>query len=87
MSMDNRIVSDNDIIKANALFTEGKYTEALPIYEAGMKNGHTRAIFNYAYCLQYGYGIEPDPKRPSSCTPTSALRRRATPPITREPCW
>ena len=63
MSMDNRIVSDNDIIKANALFTEGKYTEALPIYEAGMKNGHTRAIFNYAYCLQYGYGIDPDPAK------------------------
>ena len=60
---DNRIVTDNDIIKANALFTEGHYTEALRVYEAGMKNGHTRAIFNYAYCLQYGYGIDPDPAR------------------------
>lgn len=63
MNIDNRIVTDNDIIKANALFTEGKYTEALRVYEAGMKNGHTRAIFNYAYCLQYGYGIDPDPQK------------------------
>ena len=63
MNIDNRIVSDNEIIKANALFTEGHYTEALRTYEAGMKNGHTRAIFNYAYCLQYGYGIDPDPQK------------------------
>ena len=63
MNIDNRIVSDNEIIKANALFTEGHYTDALRTYEAGMKNGHTRAIFNYAYCLQYGYGIDPDPAK------------------------
>ena len=63
MNIDNRIVTDNDIIKANALFTEGKYTEALRIYELGVKGGHTRAIFNYAYCLQYGYGIDPDPAK------------------------
>ena len=54
---------DNAIIRANALFTEGHYTEALRTYEAGMKNGHTRAIFNYAYCLQYGYGVDPDPQK------------------------
>ena len=52
MNIDNRIVSDNDIIKANALFTEGHYTEALRIYDEGMKSGHTRAIFNYAYWRQ-----------------------------------
>ena len=54
---------DNAIIKANALFTEGRYTDALRIYDEGMKAGHTRAIFNYAYCLQYGYGIDPDPQK------------------------
>ena len=54
---------DNEIIRANALFTEGKYTEALRIYDEGVKAGHTRAIFNYAYCLQYGYGIDPDPSK------------------------
>ena len=58
---ENRTARDNEIIRAAALFTEGKYTEALSIYERGMKEGHTRAIFNYAYCLQYGYGIAPDP--------------------------
>ena len=30
-NLDNRIVTDNDIIKANALFTEGHYTEALRV--------------------------------------------------------
>ena len=45
---------DNAIIKANALFTEGKYTEALRLYDEGVKAGHTRAIFNYAYCLLMG---------------------------------
>ena len=51
---------DNAILRANSLFTEGKYVEALRIYDEGMKAGHTRAIFNYAYCLQYGYGTEPN---------------------------
>ena len=54
---------DNAILRASALFNEGRYADALRLYEAGMKEGHTRAIFNYAYCLQYGYGIEPDPAR------------------------
>ena len=52
---------DNAILRANSLFTEGHYTEALRLYDEGVKAGHTRAIFNYAYCLQYGYGIDPDP--------------------------
>lgn len=66
MSMDRRnspANTDNAIIRANALFTEGKYTEALRIYEQGVQVSHTRAIFNYAYCLQYGYGIDPDPAK------------------------
>lgn len=54
---------DNQIIRANAMFTEGKYTEALALYRLGMKEGHTRATFNFAYCLQYGYGTDPDPAR------------------------
>ncbi len=52
---------DNMILRANALFCAGSYAEALRIYEKGMKAGHTRAIFNYAYCRQYGYGVEADP--------------------------
>ena len=54
---------DNDVIRAAALFTEGRYAEALEIYKRGAAEGHTRAIFNYAYCLQYGYGVSPDPRK------------------------
>ena len=54
---------DNKIIRASAMFTEGHFAEALRIYDEGMKAGNTRAIFNYAYCLQYGYGTDPDPAR------------------------
>ncbi len=54
---------DESILRANALFCDGRYAEAFAAYERGMKAGHTRAIFNYAYCLQYGYGTEPDPAR------------------------
>ena len=52
---------DNAIIKASAMFTEGQYAAALAIFKEGAAAGHTRAIFNYAYCLQYGYGVDPDP--------------------------
>ena len=54
---------DNAILRAGSLFTEGKFAEAFRMYGEGMKAGHTRAIFNYAYCLQYGYGTEPDPAK------------------------
>ncbi len=54
---------DQQIIRAGALFCDGRYAEALRLFEAGMEAGHTRAIFNYAYCLQYGYGVEADPAR------------------------
>ncbi len=59
--MANRV--DQQILRANVLFMDGHYSEALAIYEAGMKAGHTRAIFNYAYCLQFGYGTKADPAR------------------------
>ena len=54
---------DSDILRANILFTEGKYGEAAVLFAAGAREGHTRAIFNYAYCLQYGYGVDADPGR------------------------
>ncbi len=52
---------DQEILHANALFLDGRYAEAFAIYERGMAAKHTRAIFNYAYCLQYGYGTAADP--------------------------
>lgn len=54
---------DQRIIRASALFLDGRYAEALRIYGEGMEKKHPRATFNYAYCLQYGYGIEADPRR------------------------
>ncbi len=54
---------DQTILRANALFCDGQYRAAVRLYESGMQAGHTRAIFNYAYCLQYGYGLEADPAR------------------------
>ncbi len=54
---------DNDILRANALFCDGMFTEAASLFAAGAGEGHTRAIFNYAYCLQYGYGVPADPAR------------------------
>ncbi len=54
---------DASVMRANALFCDGRYAEAFRIYEAGMQAGHTRAIFNFAYCLQYGYGTVADPER------------------------
>ena len=63
MDANSRSNLDNAILRAGSLFTEGHYAEALRLYDEGMKAGHTRAIFNYAYCLQYGYGTAPDPAR------------------------
>ncbi len=54
---------DQDILRANARFCDGQYAEAAEIYARGATEGHTRAIFNYAYCLQYGYGLTADPVR------------------------
>ncbi len=54
---------DTEVLRANALFTDGHFAEAAALYDRGAQAGHTRAIFNYAYCLQYGYGVIPDPGR------------------------
>ncbi len=54
---------DQAILRAHALFCDGHYTEAVAIYARGAAEGHTRAIFNYAYCLQYGYGVPADPQK------------------------
>ncbi len=55
--------TDQQLLRASTLFLDGRYAEAFAIYERGMQAGHTRAIFNYAYCLQYGYGVTADPAR------------------------
>ncbi len=57
------MTTDESIIRAGALFLDGRYAEAFRLYEDGMQKQNTRAIFNYAYCLQYGYGVEADPAR------------------------
>ena len=45
------------------LFREGNYGEAVALFSAGAREGNTRALFNLAYCLQYGYGVQADPAR------------------------
>ncbi len=54
---------NESVIHAGALFSEGRYAEAVALYKAAMEAGNTRAVFNYAYCLQYGYGLPADPAR------------------------
>ncbi len=54
---------NQQMLRASTLFMDGRYKEAFVLFEQGMQAGNTRAIFNYAYCLQYGYGIEADPAR------------------------
>ncbi len=54
---------DQQVLRADALFCDGRYAEAVAAFERGMQAGHTRATFNYAYCLQYGYGLPADPAR------------------------
>lgn len=54
-------MKDSEILRANAMFSDGRYEEAFALFKRGAAEGHTRAIFNYAYCLQYGYGTDADP--------------------------
>lgn len=54
-------MKDSEILHANALFSGGKFAEAFALFKKGAAEGHTRAVFNYAYCLQYGYGTDADP--------------------------
>ncbi len=56
-------VGQSGILRAHTLFREGRYGEAAALFSAGAREGNTRAIFDYAYCLQYGYGVPADPER------------------------
>ena len=50
-------VGQSGILRAHTLFREGNYGEAVALFSAGAREGNTRALFNLAYCLQYGYGV------------------------------
>ena len=56
-------VGQSGILRAHTLFREGNYGEAVALFSAGAREGNTRALFNLAYCLQYGYGVQADPAR------------------------
>lgn len=56
-------VGQSGILRAHTLFREGNYGEAVALFSAGACEGNTRALFNLAYCLQYGYGVQADPAR------------------------
>lgn len=56
-------VGQSGILRAHTLFREGQYREAVELFSAGAREGNTRALFDLAYCLQYGYGIDADPAR------------------------
>lgn len=56
-------IGQSGILRAHVLFRDGRYCEAVEVFSAGAREGNTRAIFNLAYCLQYGYGIDADPAR------------------------
>lgn len=55
--------SQANVLRAHSLFCEGRHEEAAALFAAGAREGNTRALFDLAYCLQYGYGIPADPKR------------------------
>lgn len=42
------------------LFMDGKYKEALDVLYNAAADGDAEAAFDYAYCLQFGYGTERD---------------------------
>lgn len=56
-------MSATNILRAHNLFREGQYEQAVALFSAGAREGNTRALFDLAYCLQYGYGLPADPKR------------------------
>ena len=56
-------VGQSGMLRAHTLFREGNYGEAVALFSAGAREGNTRALFNLAYCLQYGYGVQADPAR------------------------
>ena len=78
-------VGQSGILRAHTLFREGNYGEAVALFSAGAREGNTRALFNLAYCLQYGYGVQADPPGHSvsisiSCTRRTAMRHTMPPP-------
>ncbi len=56
-------VGQSELLRAHILFREGHYDEAAKLFSAGAREGNTRAMFDLAYCLQYGYGVPADPAR------------------------
>lgn len=49
-----------DVKTAKVLFLDGKHREAVEMFYECAREGDAEAAFHYAYCLQYGYGTEPD---------------------------
>ena len=49
-----------DVKAGKVLFMDGKYKEALDVFYNSAADGDAEAAFNYAYCLQFGYGTERD---------------------------
>lgn len=56
-------IGQSGILRAHTYFCEGRYKEAVELFSAGAREHNARAVFDLAYCLQYGYGIEADPER------------------------
>ena len=75
---------DNKIIRANAMFTEGHFAEALRIYDEGMKAGPSSTT---PTACNTATASTPTLPGPLSFTPTSATRRRGMPPTMRGLCW
>lgn len=55
-----------DAKRGKVLFMDGKYEEAAKLFYASAANGDAEAAFDYAYCLQFGYGASPNPSRARS---------------------
>lgn len=55
--------TEKDLFRADSLFISGQYEEAAALFAAGARENNTRASFNYAYCLQYGFGVPQDVAR------------------------
>lgn len=56
-------MSATNILRAHSLFCEGKYEQAAALFSEGARERDPRALFDLAYCLQYGYGLPADPGR------------------------
>ncbi len=51
-----------DVKAAKVLFLDGRLEEAFNMFYECAKDGDAEAAFHYAYCLEYGYGTERNPK-------------------------